>query len=371
MRVISTFFLILSIFVFGIFAQDTKDKTGKKRDKDTNDKKVEKVNKEDNSDKQDEKKSKFTVNADNTKSETLPVEVDSSLLALASSKSNTKKYKIGFQDVLQVTVFRHSDLNSTINVNSDGTINLPRINQPIVAVCKTERELATLITKLYTKDFLRNPFVTVRTIEQRSQPFAVIGAVNKPGNFFLNQRIRLLSLLALAGGQDVEKSGSRIQVARVGNLSACNPTDDSDTDIEFKAYELNDVLSGKSNPWMQPGDIVSILEAEEAYVIGEVVEPEKILLKSPITLTEAIAKAGGVNSTAKISRVIIQRKESGSDQRNEIEFNLKDIYSKKISDPYLQANDIVVVASSTTKKLKNGFFNALTNGLPNIFYRLP
>lgn len=352
MKAVKVFLLIGLVFVNGILAQEKieKDKPGKEENLST---KVKEETKTEN---------KNTI--DSTKPENL------SVIEETSFKQDTERYRIGFQDVLSVTVYRHPELSQTVSVGADGTILLPRINEPIVAVCKTERELTQLIIELY-KNYLRQPFVSVRTLEQRSQPFAVIGAVNKPGNFFLNQKVRLLTLLSLAGGQDVEKSGSRIQVARVGNISACNPGDERDGDIEFVAYNLNDVLSGKSNPWMQPGDIVSVLEAEEAYVIGEVFEPAKILLKQPITLSEAIAYAGGTSSVAKLSEVVIQRKEEGSQVRTELIFNLKDIRERKTPDPLLQANDIVQVSSSTSKKVKKGFWELVTKGLPNIFYRLP
>lgn len=281
--------------------------------------------------------------------------------------SQDERYRIGLQDILQVTVYRHPELSQTVSVGQDGTILLPRINEPIQAVCKTERELAVLITELY-KNYLRQPFVNVRTLEQRSQPFAVIGAVNKPGNFFLNQKIQLLSLLALAGGPDVEKAGSRVQVARIGNLTSCSPDDLTDQDIQFYAYDLNDVLTGRENPWMQPGDIVSLLEAEEAYVVGDVFEPAKITLKEPVTLTEAIAQAGGLNATARISKVVIQRKEKGSPVRTEMVFNLKEIRERKVPDPLLQDNDIVEVSTSNAKVVKRSLLKIFTNGLPNIFY---
>ena len=62
---------------------------------------------------------------------------------------------------------------------------MPSIDAPIVAVCKTERELGEIVGSLL-KNYLQNPFVSARVIEQRSQPFAVIGAVEKPGSFYLN-----------------------------------------------------------------------------------------------------------------------------------------------------------------------------------------
>lgn len=301
----------------------------------------------------------------------------SSVVAGTPDNNNTQiaqrsleRYRIGFEDVLQVTVFRHPELSQTLSVAQDGTIILPRIDQSIIAVCKTERELANLVTELY-KNYLRNPFVNVRVIEQRSQPFAVIGAVNKPGSFFLDRRIRLLELIALAGGPDVEKAGQRIRVARVGNRSACVDDDLKTSDVQFLAYTVNDVLDGSENPWMQPGDIVSILEAEEAFVVGAVFEPAKITLKEPITLTQAIAKAGGISSTASTGKVKIQRQQRGSTAKTELVFDLGDIAEKRAEDPIIQANDIIEVPTDNGKVLRNGILKVLTGGLGNLFYRFP
>ncbi len=286
------------------------------------------------------------------------------------AKDNSERYRIGFEDVLQVNVYRHPELSQTLSVAQDGTIILPRIDRPIVAVCRTERELANDISELY-KGYLRSPFVNVRAVEQRSQPFAVIGAVNKPGSFFLNRRVRLLELIALAGGPDVEKSGQRIQVARVGNRSACVEPDATASDVEFFAYKVNDVLGGDVNPWMEPGDIVSVLEAEEAYVVGAVYEPAKIALKEPITLSQAIAKAGGITSTAKSGKVRIQRQQSGSTQKTELVYDLKQIAQKEIADPIIQANDIIEVPIDSGKVFTQTIFKALAGGLGNLFYRVP
>ena len=64
------------------------------------------------------------------------------------------------------------------------------------------------IADAYRKDYLKNPEVNVLVSEQRSQSFAVIGAVNKPANYIINRKVRLLELLAVAGGPSKE-AGSR------------------------------------------------------------------------------------------------------------------------------------------------------------------
>lgn len=285
----------------------------------------------------------------------------------------SERYRIGFQDTIEIQVFRHPELSQVVNVGPDGTILMPRIDHPIVAVCKTERELGSTITALY-KNYLRNPFVTAKAVDQRSQSFAVMGAVNKPGNFYLNRKVRLLELLAFAGGQDVEKAGNKIQVTRAGSHLGCSENGNAQSEngeIQFLSFNMKDVLNGKQNPWMEPGDIVSVLEAEEAYVVGNVNKPTTVSLKEPKTLTQAIAIAEGLDSTAQTSKVIIQRQEPGSSNKTELVFDLKDIRDKKISDPQLQANDIVAVSNDKLKTVRNSLLKIVTGGLGNVFYRIP
>ena len=283
----------------------------------------------------------------------------------------SEKYRIGFQDTIEVQVFRHPELSQVININPDGTIRMPRVKDPIIAACKTEGELENTITAHY-KSYLKDPFVRVKAVDQRSQPFAVVGAVEKPGNFYLNRKVRLLELLAFAGGPDVEFSGTKIQVARTGSIMGCAEaaeTAEGADKIQFMGYRLNDVLAGKENPWMEPGDIVSVLPAEEAYVVGNVVKPTKVVMKEPMSLTQALAAAGGISSTAKTDKILIQRQDA-SGNKVTLSFNLKDIITRKIADPQLQGNDIVQVDTDRTKNVIKGVTEIFKNGLPSIFYRV-
>jgi polysaccharide export outer membrane protein len=286
---------------------------------------------------------------------------------------NSERYRIGYQDTIEVNVFRHPELSQTVAVNLDGTINLPRIETPVIAVCKTQEELKNSITTLY-KNYLRNPFVNVRVSDQRSQSFGVVGAVHKPGTFYLSRPVRLFELLSLAGGQDVEFAGGKIQLARLGNVTGCQENTENRNDKTtpvFISYRLKDVTEGKENPWMQPGDIISVLKSEEAYVVGNVFKPAKVQLDEPKTLTQAIAIAGGLDGTANTQKVIIQRQATGDSPKMDLVFNLKDITDKKTPDPLLQANDIVAVGNDKFKSIGKGLVKALSGGVGNLFYRIP
>ncbi|MBK9165590.1 MAG: SLBB domain-containing protein [Acidobacteria bacterium] len=290
----------------------------------------------------------------------------------ASFQTSEERYRIGFQDTLEIQIFRRPELNQRVNVNPNGTITLFRLDAPIVAVCKSERELANEIATAYAKNYLRNPEVNVIAVEQRSQSFAVMGAVEKPANYYINRPIRLLELLAQAGGP-TDKAGSRLIVARTGSRSNCRLTQqrsDEDTEFEIVHLSLKDVLEAKQNIPMLPGDIVSVLEADVVYVYGHVVKQGQVIMKEPLTLTQAIASAEGLKPASRTD-VRIFRQKQGSLEREELLFNLGDIEKRKVADPYLEPNDIVAVNEDRVKSIFNSIGRSLTNGIPSIFYRVP
>lgn len=292
--------------------------------------------------------------------------------AFPSTQQKDERYRIGFQDKLDIQIFRHPELAQRVNVNSNGTINLFRIPTPVVAVCKTERELANDVAEAYRKDYLRNPEVNVIAAEQRSQAFAVIGAVEKPGSYFINRRISLLGLLAEAGGPSKE-AGSRVLVARTGSTSNCKAGDSAtpeSEDIALMDFKISDVLEAKKNLVMQPGDIVSVMDADVVYVYGNVNKQGQVAIKETMTLTQAIASAEGLKPSSK-SKVRIFRQKTDSLEREELVFDLGKINKRETQDPYLEPNDVVAVSEDAAKSILRGIGQSLTGGISSIFYRVP
>src|SRR6185503_8858093 len=61
-----------------------------------------------------------------------------------------KDYLLGPGDTLDVRVFGQSDLNSVVEVDSEGNISsLPFLESPISAKCRTEKEVQKDIVKAY------------------------------------------------------------------------------------------------------------------------------------------------------------------------------------------------------------------------------
>lgn len=282
-------------------------------------------------------------------------------------------YRIGFQDTLEIQVFPNIQNlpPQRVSINPDGTITLFRASKAIMAVCKTERELAKDIEKEYLS-FLKKPQVNVYAVEKKSQSYGVIGSVEKAGTYYVSRRIRLLELLSFAGGPNKE-AGSRMIVARTGSSAACKAeTDDSviDNELILMNFKVKEVLEGKQNLWMQPGDVVSVLDSDVVYLYGDVKKVGTVKMKEPITLTQAIVSAEGLKSTAK-SQVKVLRQKEGSKDRIELAFNLKDIEKRKVQDPILEPNDIVAVSEDSTKVIIKGVTDVLKSAVPSLIYLVP
>ncbi|HEY2846624.1 MAG TPA: SLBB domain-containing protein [Pyrinomonadaceae bacterium] len=290
----------------------------------------------------------------------------------AALLDKSERYRIGFQDVLDIQVYRHEDLKQRVSVNQNGTISLFRLDHPVVAVCRTERELASDIANAYKEHYLRDPEVNVVVYEQHSQPIAVIGAVEKPGSFYIARKYQLLEMLALAGGPNKE-AGTRLLVARTGSTSNCREADNdpANDQIMVSDYKIRDVQEGKVNFWMQPGDVISVLDAEVVYVYGNVNKQGAIRVREPITLTQAIASSEGLARSASRGNVRVLRQKPGGGDREELVFNLEQIDKGKVKDPYLESGDIVAVSEDSTKKILLGIGDALRNSVPSAIYRLP
>lgn len=291
---------------------------------------------------------------------------------IASAQTQTERYRIGYQDVIQIQVFNHSELNKTVTVGPDGTIMLNRLDKPVTALCKTERELEEDIAEAFKAKFIRDPRVSVFVADQKSQPIAVIGAVEKPGTYYVNRRYHLLEILAMAGGPNKE-SGTRLMVARTGSASSCKQASDVSDDDKIKVmdFKLREVLDGKKTLWMQPGDVVSVLDADVVYVYGEVVKQGSYRVREAITLTQAIVTAEGLSPTAKRGNVRVLRQKPGSDEREELTFDLNQIDRGKTKDPMLLPNDIVAVSQDKVKTILKGVTGMIKNTIPNAIYRLP
>ena len=123
-------------------------------------------------------------------------------------------YRLGAQDLLEVTVFGVPDLNRAVRVNSNGQISLPLIGG-IQAGGKTIPELEKVIGESLEKSYLQNPQVTVFVKEYTSQRITLQGSFKNPGIYPLTGKTTLLQSVAIGGGFAELAEPSRVVVFRM------------------------------------------------------------------------------------------------------------------------------------------------------------
>ena len=280
--------------------------------------------------------------------------------ALVNQPTNDSVYRIGPGDVLDIRVYNKPQLaRDAVRVEGNGMIRMPLIEADIQAACKTESELAKDISTQYAR-YYKNLHVDVFIKEYHSKQVAIIGAVNDQSRFELQRRVRLLELLTYAKGPS-PRAGQTINVVRGQLSSLCHDSEAEDLNKTFSSYRLSDTLRGdpNANPYLDGGDIVTLPEADQVYVVGNVFTPITIALKEPVTLSSAIAMAGGLRQDTKKDKIRIVRQDPGSTTKKEIIVDLYAIEKHNAEDPLLQPNDIIDVPTSAGKSFLRSLFQGV------------
>lgn len=276
-----------------------------------------------------------------------------------SYDSKVENYRIGPGDVIDIVVSKNPTLSRTdVRVGNDGMIQIPMIDGDIIASCQTEKELAETVAQKYKK-YLLNPNVIVTVKTFNSTPVTLIGSVINPTRFQLLRPLKLMDVLMLGNGPN-KQAGPTVQIIRREGIQNCSMkvTASDSQEEKILTFSLKDTMDGvdQANPIIEAGDVIRVPEAEvvkigQAYVIGNVVAAKTIDLKDPVTLTQAIAMAGGTVSGAQLEKVKISRQIVDSLDKKEIIVNLKEIKKLNKGDILLEANDIIEVPGpSGTRK---------------------
>jgi polysaccharide export outer membrane protein len=254
-----------------------------------------------------------------------------------SARNSQSSLQLGVGDLVEMTVYDVPELTGKTRISSTGDLYCPLIGPTHVAGLTTE-EAAQLIQKRLSA-FLKDPYVSLFVTEYASQGASLLGEVAKPGVYPVLGEQHLFDLISAAGGLS-EKAGQSLTL-----------THRSDPDKQI-TLPLSRNLSDhpESNVRVFPGDTVVVKKADIVYVVGDVSHPSGLLMNANgITVLEAVALAGGTTRTAKLNGAKILHK--GPDGMTETPVELKKILRAQAPDLSLQANDILVVPSSTGKIL--------------------
>ena len=160
-------------------------------------------------------------------------------------------YKISPNDKLSVSVFDEPELAVDVAVAADGMVTLPMINQIRVAG-KSAHEAQLAIAQSYkSKEYLRNPQVTVTVSYFVQLTVSVLGQVGKPGNIEIpggQQQIDLLTAIANAGDFKNIAQKKKVKITRKA-------------DKHTETHDVKDLMTdggGGKTIYLYPGDVVFV-----------------------------------------------------------------------------------------------------------------
>ncbi len=203
-------------------------------------------------------------------------------------------YVLGPGDTLEIAVLGREDYRARIQVQVDGTIQLPLINDVQVAN-RTVLQIRDLVKQRLTAGgYFTDPAVSVMVVSYASRYVNVLGEVSTPGNVPIDRSYQLSDILARVGGTTANAADT-ITVTREDGQSA--------------SYDIRQVATGTadSNPTINPGDRVFVDMAPQFYISGQINSPGVYRLVKGMTLRMALARGGGVAQQGSSRRISVYR----------------------------------------------------------------
>lgn len=157
-------------------------------------------------------------------------------------------YRIGPEDLLQISVWNNEPLSRAVTVRPDGKISLPLVND-VPAAGLTPLELREQIAGRLV-EYVPAAEVSVIVVEVKSFKVSVIGDVHRPGRFEIKSWCTVADVLAMAGGLTEYADKSRIVVLR-----------DDGRVVRRIPFDYGRLASGdgeRINFRVQPNDIVLV-----------------------------------------------------------------------------------------------------------------
>lgn len=218
-------------------------------------------------------------------------------------------YLVGRGDVLSVIIYDHPELTIPAGaersaeeagnvVQRDGTIFYPYIGRVSVEG-RTVEEIRRILTNRLSR-FITDPQIQVSVAGYRSQKVYVSGAVGTPGTIpITNEPLTLLDAISAVGGASESANWHQLTLNRDGQRE------------QLSLYALLHQGDQTQNRLLRHGDVLHVptLETQNVAVMGQVRSPGNLTLSNErITLTDALARAGGVIETsAKPSGIFVIR----------------------------------------------------------------
>ena len=142
------------------------------------------------------------------------------------------EYRLGPGDLIEIGVFGVDNFRQTLRISASGIIKLPLLD-PVQAAGLTPAELEKRLAALLEDEVIKNPQVSVFVKEYRSQPVYVLGAVKNPGQYQITLQLKIVDVLAMAGGLQPNAVDEAV-IQRVRPTAPAKRTSKSTSEICWK-----------------------------------------------------------------------------------------------------------------------------------------
>jgi len=298
-----------------------------------------------------------------------------------SDPDRSLRYRLGPGDRVSMSVFKVEGYSAQVEVLSDGTINLPRLNSVPVAGLTLD-QAQRKITQLYAR-YLRRPLVYLDLIAPRPVRVTVVGEVQKPGYYSISQDSSRTSSLGNVGApvttvvssgwptlvDAVQRAGGITATADLTNVTLTRQEGGPMSAQNSYQFDFLATLLGQArtvNPLLMDGDIIEIAkldgvvpneilikagksnlsaDAIAVTVVGEVNAPGLKQVRSNSSLTEAVMAAGDLNQVRADANFIrlLRMQSDGSVLSSRLRFDPAAPLGST-NNPALQNGDVIVVA---------------------------
>lgn len=225
-------------------------------------------------------------------------------------------YRLGPGDALRIAVFQNPDLSLEARISDSGTVTYPLIGIVELGgltVVGAEQKLARLLKE---GGFVADPQLSITLTQVRGSQVSLLGLVNKPGRYPLEQsNMKLTDVLALGGGVVQGAADSIVLVGmRDGKLMRKS--------VDVASMILNG--SPEDDLRIRNGDIIYVNKAPVFYISGEVQKPGSYRLERDMTLMQALATGGGITLRGTERGIRVYRRDEKSGKGEQIDLEMQD-----------------------------------------------
>jgi len=263
-------------------------------------------------------------------------------------------YVLGTGDKIHIEVVGEKDLTTDADISPQGTITFWVLGD-IKAAGKTLGAFKDELTAVLGEKYLQKPVVKLEVRDYHSKEVVIQGAVEKPGNYYLQTNwTTILKLISEAGGATAN-IGTRAYIIRSYLAPGQQPKlEESQVQEQSNRVEVDlkkllvegEVTEDKP---VYGGDFVFIASTESEalqknfiWVEGAIRTPGKINYQAGLTAFAAAIQAGGFTEYASPNRATIHRLMPDGKSVT-IKVKLLNIRKGKIPDVPLQPGDRLTV----------------------------